>query len=207
MNADGRIALLLLLAAPMGAAYGQQPVWPWPYPPFWVVPAPPQPMPFPTPFWIWPAPQVPSAPVPVTPAPPAPISPAPPAPGHQEEKALAPPLAPAPAMSVPAPPLPGPGPEAAPGPQSPGAAAGRMEIHALPARPEPAPVELSVVPPPAAVPQPGKPAAQHAVPEEIPAVQAPPLSKRAGKKRPNSKKPALKPRKLCWKNGRLDVCP
>jgi hypothetical protein len=58
-----------------------------------------------------------------------------------------------------------------------------------------------------AVPLPGSEEAVAAKPAAKPATKGlkTPATKPAGK--PATSKPAGKPRKLCWKDGRLDVCP
>jgi hypothetical protein len=212
-----RSILVLLLTIPMAAAWAQQvpgqPQWIWPFPPFWIMPAAPQPMPFPAPFWLWPAP------VPVWPVP------AGGAQGQQRAaRPAAPPSVPTPqAVATPAPSL-----------SAPAVATPPRESSGQPPGSQPGPPSVSLAPVPAnAVPEaPAVPPVSDQLvvkPKEIPSVGTAPASGALGagpgaraketkgpasirsetKKRGNrqtSRKTKRKPRKLCWQDGRLDVC-
>jgi hypothetical protein len=215
--------VLLASGFVVGQALAQQAPWPapsMPYVPFWVVPAPTQPVPpqfllpknvpFPMPFWLWYAPPPGAVPFPqALPAPgvakaeakseakaevPPEVVPAP----AQPEKAV---LPPEPVISQAVAP-PGPSTEA------PEATLVEQVAESLPKTEPKAKVQASSVP------------VRHAVartaskPQSAPAkavVTTPkstPVKKASAQPGSSASKPkaAKKTRKLCWKDGRLDVC-
>lgn len=154
-------------------------------------------IPFPTPFWLWPTlpPQYPpSAPAASTPPPQSSVPDAssgvPTVPA-----AVAPPVAQESVTNTP-PKLPLPSPEAATGPSpafEPQVQSIAPAVNALPApaktEPEPAVAQPEIVAAPKKTPQPSD------------AQTTPQKPKVAKKKAPR------KLRKLCWKDGKLDICP
>jgi hypothetical protein len=177
-------AVALSLLALSSLASAQQPVfWPWQPVQVWAVPANGQALPFPTPFWLWvmpPAPTMPAAKAepPVQPAA-ATISAVVAAPAPVPTQTVAPATAPLPAV------VPMPAPEAVrpAAPAEPGKVAVTPLPHAVP---------VEVVP---AIPVAATPVAP---------VRAAPVVKKAVK--PATKATARKARKLCFKDGKLDVC-
>ncbi|MDP2787013.1 MAG: hypothetical protein Q8O79_02920 [Pseudomonadota bacterium] len=149
----------------------------WPQPPVWPVITF-WPMPFPTPFWPWP--------MPVWSYPPAPITVPTPLPA---------PL-PAPSQETTAPP-------------TPQATEITREVISAPAASLPGDkmAESPAAPPILEIPP--APAASVEAPSEKPveAVNRPAAKQTPIKKPKVGRKPSKTPRKLCWKDGRLDVCP
>lgn len=186
------------------AAWAQQPTWPlhpmWPLPQVWIVTTPvqSQAIPFPTPFWLWPT--FPWA-YPLTPnQPPVSIT------------IPTPPSAPIQESAVP--------PITQPAEKS----TNKIATPALDAQPTtPAPSETNIATPVAAIPadkttatspHPAIPATSPeaaigtASAKSVDSTPPRPAAKPKSISKPRvNTKPPQKLRKLCWKDGRLDVCP
>jgi hypothetical protein len=166
------------------------PIQPW----IWTAPAPQQRIPFPTPFWLWPPQPAPQA-MPTPQVPPMTQVTAPPAktldsgpplvvetqPAVSPEPPTASPISPPPVIDT------------APAPTV-------TEPTASPAQTNSAPSDLTD--PVAVQAAPIMETPVRAASSPIPAPQPKPV-----KKPQSTKKPSKKLRKLCWKDGRLDVCP
>ncbi|MDO9225849.1 MAG: hypothetical protein Q8M09_15020 [Pseudomonadota bacterium] len=182
-----RTAVVVILLSISGLAAAQQPaaVWPWLPMQIWAVPANAQAMPFPTPFWLWVVPPAaqPSASPPARPETTAePVTqPAPPA-------AAAPPIT-APVLAVPekaVPPL--------------------DESIAVTPAPAPAPVVVATEVAKEVVTEvvaevAKEPAAAKVAP---PPIRMAPVAKAKVKSTPKAS--TQKARKLCFKDGKLDIC-
>ncbi|MDP2434068.1 MAG: hypothetical protein Q8O33_18905 [Pseudomonadota bacterium] len=204
------VALSLLVLSSLAAA--QQPAaWPWQPVQVWAVPVNGQAIPFPTPFWLWVIPPaVEPASAPVVRSEPAPTSPAAVVPPGAKSQPVE--VVPAPAQTA-AMPATAPTPVAVPAATvaKPVAPVEQPAVVATPLQPA-APVSTIVTPaitPAAAVVNPVAPVEIPTVPagvEESPApVKRAPVAKKTRK--PVAGTPARQLRKLCFKGGKLDVCP
>lgn len=175
-----RTALALsLLALPFIAAAQQPAAWPWQPVQVWAVPANGQAVPFPTPFWLWMIPPaVAPASAPVVKTQPAPTSPAAVVPPAAMPATVSTPVAvPAAAVVKPVAPVEQPADKVVATPSPPALSVAPAEIPAVPA---------SVEVPPAPV-------------------KRAPVAKKIRK--PVAGAPTRPVRKLCFKGGKLDVCP
>lgn len=189
-----RTALAFSLLALSSIAAAQQPMfWPWMPVQVWAVPADGQAVPFPTPFWLWVVPPG-TAPAAATPADPVVVAPkaaeAAPAPA-QVTAPVAVPTVPTVTPAVTPLPVATPAPEVA----KPAAPVEQADSQSV----------ATPLPPAASV----SPAAIPATPISVEVAPAPirraPVTKKITK--PATAAPARPVRKLCFKGGKLDVCP
>lgn len=176
-----RIAFVGFFFAYSSLAAAQQPAGAWLPVQIWAMPANAQAMPFPTPFWLWVVPPT---------APPAQaIAPAPPA---QSETPT-----PSAGTEIPAPPLAA----SAPAVALPTPASAPTPVPAQAAAPQAAPI-------PAPVGEPTEEAGSKPVIAATPAapLRMAPVAK-PKTKTATSRSGTRKTRKLCFKDGKLDVCP
>ncbi len=220
-----RNLMVLSLAIFTSAAWSQQPGstqstgWPqilfWtvnPYnlqPQLWVQPTTmprpgiPQALPFPTPFWLWPLPPQPSSLAPPSPSASLPTSPSPPVVSAVQVETSLPETAPVTAPAVQEETL----------TEAPAATPATIEVS-IP-KPEPAFAEATSPILPIEVTATTSPIEAAPIPtvldENIARMEAEPTpaseAKTLKKARTAKKNVIKKVRKLCWKDGRLDVCP
>lgn len=221
--------VLLAGGCVMGQVHAQQGPWTAPAPPYvpyWVVPAPnqavpprflpPQQVPFPMPFWFWYAPAPGTLPFPqMKPATgeTKPVAPPEAAPAPVQAEKVVPAAAPASEVSAPQAALP-------PGPADKAPEPAVMERTAMPT-PEPVPDRRTASPQVQAAEPPARKAAKSVSAPASAPLKAPVAKAKTSDmvaagaaKKPvaqtntvtSKPKPAKKSRKLCWKDGRLDVC-
>jgi hypothetical protein len=220
-----RNLMVLSLAIFSSAAWSQQPgtLQPtgWPQILFWTVnpynlqpqlwaqptamprPGIPQALPFPTPFWLWPLPPQPSSLAPPSPSASLPTSPSPPVVSTVQVETSLPETAPVTAPAV------------------------QEETLTEAPAPTPATIEVSIPKPEPAFAEVTSPIVPIEVTATTSTIEAPPIptvldesvvlteaepnpaseAKTLKKARTAKKNVTKKVRKLCWKDGRLDVCP
>ena len=163
----------------------------------------PQAIPFPTPFWLWPLPPQPSSLAPSSPAASLPTAPSPPTVSVTQVETLTPEILPVTPPTV------------------------QEETLAAAPAPTPATTDISITKPEPALAEATLPIAPIEVTATTSSIEAPPtpaaldenIARMEAEPKPASEAKTLKKartakknvikkvRKLCWKDGRLDVCP